>query len=215
MKRAVVVVMLLFLMISLAGCGDDGGGAPPTIVTQILSDPAFDGDIRQDAVTGDLTITQGNTQSVFAGINPATGAEFRAFLDFPLSGAGGVPGGARIISSRLDFFVSSLQPQQFAGSIPIRIDLVAFQPPTLVASDFSRTIQPALASIVIDIFQGDLNQAVTVDVTPLMTEAQRLNLLDFQLRILSDSGVPGEIEINDTTGAARPQFAPLLEVTYQ
>ena len=82
---------MAFTIIALAGCGsgyydycDDC--APPTPYAMILSDPAFDGDITRDPVTGTYLIAQGNTESVFVGIDPVTGAESRAFLDFPLRG---------------------------------------------------------------------------------------------------------------------------------
>src|ERR1700744_955658 len=96
--------------VALAGCnnGDDIG--PPILVTtQILSDPGFDGDIEQTSATS-FTITQGmspTVQSVFAGIDPVVRTEFRAFLDFSLTGAGGVPGNAIIDSAFLDVFVKS------------------------------------------------------------------------------------------------------------
>ncbi len=86
----------------------------------------------------------------------------------------------------------------------MRIDLVSFQPPDLIGSDFDRTIQPALATMTLrpPISQADFGGRVPIDVTPLMEEAQRLGLLDFQLRILEDFGfvTPGVIGINDTTG---------------
>jgi hypothetical protein len=186
--------------------------------TQILSDQAFDGDIRKDPATAGLTITQGNTQSVFAGIDPATGEEYRAFLDFPLAGPGGVPGNAVINSAFLDIEINSIRPQPLVGTIPIRIDLVSFQPPTLVGTDYDRTSQPALATttIIPPIAQADFGNHVSVDVTSLMVEAQRLGLADFQVRILEDFGTadPGLIEINDTTGPSRAILAPLLQVTY-
>ncbi|HEY3309582.1 MAG TPA: hypothetical protein VGJ93_14100 [Desulfuromonadaceae bacterium] len=218
MKRALLALVLLITLLALAGCGDDHVSAPPTVVTQILSDVAFDGDIARNAQTGALTVTQGNTQSVFVGIDPATGAELRGFLDFPLSGAGGVPGNAIIQSAILDIFINSIAPQPLIGTIPIRIDLVSFQPPTLVGNDFDRTLQPALATTTITppISQADFGQHVAVNVTRLMVEAQRQGLANFQLRILQElgPGIPGLIEINDTTGGNRPTLAPLLEVTY-
>jgi hypothetical protein len=204
------------MILALSGCGD--GGTPPLAITQILSDPAFDGDIRKDPATGAFTVTQGNTQSVFAGIDPATGAEYRAFLDFPLTGAGGVPGNAIIDSAFLDIEINSIRPQPLAGTIPVRIDLVSFQPPTLVGTDFDRTLQPALATttIIPPIAQADFGNHVSVDVTSLMVEAQRLGLANFQLRILEDFGAtaPGLVEINDTTGGNRATLAPLLQVIY-
>src|SRR5512137_1716645 len=100
MKRAILAGAAVLLVVALTACGGgDGNSRPRTIVTQILSDSAFDGDIERDPVTGAFTVTQGNTQSVFAGVDPVTGREFRAFLDFPLTGADGVPGDAAIVSA--------------------------------------------------------------------------------------------------------------------
>jgi len=205
------------MVLALTGCGDSN--APPAVTTQILSDPAFDGDIVQDPLSGLFTVTQGNTQSVFAGLDPATGAESRAFIDFHLTGLGGVPGNAIILSAFLDIFINSILPQPLTGTIPIRIDLVSFQQP-LLTTDFSRTIQPALSTttIVPPISQADFGNHILVDVTSLMTEAQRLGLVDFQIRILRVEELgpvsPGLIEINDTTGLNRSVLAPLLQITY-
>ena len=155
-------------------------------------------------------------QSVFAGIDPVARTEFRAFLDFPLTGAGGVPGDAIIDSAFLDIYINSLQPN--IGTIPILIELVSFQPPTLLETDFDRTLQPPLASLVISppISQADVGANLSIDVTPLMIEAQRRGLVDFQLRIMEDLGpaIPILVEINDTTGVDRGSFGPLLTVTY-
>ena len=207
--------------VSLTGCGGDDGGVsppPPLVTTQIPSDPGFDGDIEQTSPTA-FTITQGmspTVQSVFAGIYPATRTEFRAFLDFPLTGAGGIPGNAIIDSAFLDVYINSLQPN--LGDIPILIDLVSFQPPTLIETDFDRSLQPSLASVIVTppLSQADVGTNVSIDVTPLMIEAQNSGLLDFQVRIMRDLGstIPMLLEINDTTGADRGSFAPLLTVTY-
>ena len=222
MKKSITVVVMLFMILSMAGCGDDGNSLPPTIftsstiVTQILSDPAIDGDITETSANNFL-ITQGMTptvQSVFVGIDPITHVESRAFLDFPLTGASGVPGKAVIVSATLDIFIDSIQTR--TGTIPIRIDLVEFQPPTLISTDFDRTILLALASISTSISQSDIGKHVFIDVTVLLKEAQRLGLMNFQIRILENLGVvsPGLIEINDTTGGNRATLAPLLEVNY-
>jgi hypothetical protein len=170
----------------LAGCGGGGGDGDfdddrDTFTTQILSDSRFDGDIERVAADS-FTVTQGmssTVQSVLAGIDPAGGTEFRAFLDFPLGGTGGVPANALIDSAFLEIFVDNLLPA--TGKLPIRVDLVAFQPPTLVASDFSRTEQPALASVIVtpDISSADVGTFVPIDVTSLMLEAQRRRLVDF------------------------------------
>lgn len=207
-----VVVALLVVSLTLGACGRDHH-SQPIIVTQILSDPVFDGDISLDT-SGTYTVTQGNTQSVFAGIDPVSFVEYRAFLDFYLGGPGGVPLDAGISSATLDIFIDDIQPA--TGTIPMRIDLVSFQPPDLLGTDFDRIIQPALATITFPIFQSDYRQHVVVNVTSLMREAQRLGLPDFQIRIMEDLGpvTPGMIVINDTTGRDRELLAPLLEVAY-
>lgn len=213
MKR-LLAAAVVGIVIALSGCG--GGSSPqPTFVADILSDPAVDGDIARDTSLA-YTVTQGMTptvQSVFAGIDPATGTEYRAFLDFPLTK---VPVDAVIASAVLDLFINSIKPVN--GTIPIRIELVSFQPPTLLPTDFERTsLQPlAFVTITPPIDARDVGTHVNVDVTPLMAEAQRLRLANFQVRILEDLGpvFPGFMEINDTTGANRATLAPLLSVTY-
>jgi hypothetical protein len=203
-------------ILSLSGCGGGNDAAPQPVQTQILSDAQFDGDIEQTS-QNTFTITQGmssSVQSVFAGIDPVAGTEFRAFLDFPLTGS--VPGNASIDSAFLEFYVDDLQPA--SGKLPLRIDLVAFQPPTLIETDFDRTLQPALASVIVtpDISSSDIGHFVPVDVTALMVEAQRRRLVDFQVRIMEDLGppIPVLMIIDDSTGANRATRAPLLTVTY-
>jgi hypothetical protein len=208
-------------LLGLSGCGGgggDGGEGPPQVVTQILSDPAYDGDIELTS-EGTSVVTQGmspTVQSVLAGIDASTGGEFRAFLDFPLSGQGGVPSDALIDSAFLEVFVADLEPPN--GGLPVRVDLVAFQPPTLIATDFDRNAQPALASVLVqgDVTRTDIGTFVPVDVTPLMIKAQQLGLADFQVRIMEDLGPPilALMVIDDTTGSDRHARAPLLTVTY-
>lgn len=205
----------------LSGCGGGGDGIddqPRSFTSQIYSDPVFDGDIEQVSPNV-YTVTQGmssSVQSVLAGIDPVGGTEFRAFLDFPLGGSGGVPSNAIIDSAFLEIYIDNLDP--LSGRLPLRIDLVDFQPPTLIATDYSRSAQPALASVVLtpDISRSDVGRYVPIDVTPLMREAQRLRLVDFQVRILEDLGpaVPVLMVIDNSTGAKRSSFAPLLTVTY-
>jgi len=225
MKRTSLAALFMSLiMLALAGCGGSSSSAPPPPpppnVTQILSDPVYDGDIKLDSA-GLYTVTQGmtaNVQSVFAGIDPATGAEYRTFLDFPLTGANGVPGNASIVSATLDIVVNNVFLQSPNDTLPIRIELVSIPGLTLVSDDFSRTLQPAInfTTIVPPISTSDIGIHVAIDVTPLMLDAQRLGLLDFQVRILEDLGfvTPGLMEINDTTGSLRGSLAPLLQVKY-
>jgi hypothetical protein len=212
------LIAALSSLLGLCACGGGDGSGPPQVDTYILSDAVYDGDIEQTS-PGVYVVTQGMTpsvQSVFAGIDPAAGTEFRAFLDFPLSGAGGVPGYAIIDSAVLEFVVDDVEPP--SGSVPIRVDLVSFQPPTLIGTDFDRNAQPPLASTLIpgNITSADVGSSVAVDVTPLMIRAQQLALVDFQVRILEDLGpaIFTLIEIDDSTGVNRSSRAPLLIVTY-
>jgi hypothetical protein len=214
MKKLFLAVLATSMILALTGCGDDnhyGYYSPPQplfVTTTILSDPVYDGDIQRFPVTGAFIVTQGmspTVQSVFAGIDPASGVESRAFLDFPLTGVDGVPGSAIIDSAFLDIFFD----QPLTGTIPMQVDLVSFQPPNLIGTDFDR---PALATIFVSPTIG-IDGQVTIDVFPLMDVAQRRGESDFQVRILKNVS-PGLIEINDTTGANRKSFAPLLQVTY-
>lgn len=203
---------MMFIFLALTGCGSGDvvvNVSSPLINTTISSSLSLDGYVVENPVTLALTPFQ-NTASVFAGIDPATGAEYRAFIGFHLSGTGGVPLDARIDSATLDIVIKNVQTPN--GSIPIRIELVSFAAP-LEPNDFDRIILPPLAftTNVPAISQADVGKSVRVDVTELMREAQRLRLPDFQVRILEDFGIvtPGRIEIDDTNA-----FAPQLIVDY-
>jgi len=210
--RVSFIACMMFAVLALAGCGDSGADAvvivnPTPFVSQVLSDPLLDGDIEVGSSI--TTIRQGNTQSVFVGIDPLTFSETRAFLDFPLVS---IPLGAVINSATLDFVVDSLQP--LAARVPVIVDLVSYPQP-LLAADFSAPFL-ATTTIVPPITSPDVGNHVSVDVTVLMREAQRQGLPRFQVRLLQDPGVTstGLVQINDTTGIDRPALAPLLTVVY-
>lgn len=213
MKKLLVAALMMYTILMLSGCGDGGSSPAPVVVTQIVtsipSTLAYDGDILNGATVSPL-----NASSVFAGIDPFTLNEYRAFLVFPLTGAGGVPGSAIIDAATLDIFINSIILHPSASSIPIRIELVSYPPQTLQPSDFSRISLPPLAftTIIPPISSADVLGHVRIDVTSLMAEAQRRGLSNFQIRILEDDGFVyrGLIEIDDTT----INRAPLLSVTY-
>lgn len=209
--RVRFLACMMFAVLALTGCGDSGADAvvivnPTPFVSQVLSDPLLDGDIEVGSST---TIRQGNTQSVFVGIDPLTFSETRAFLDFPLVS---IPLGAVINSATLDFVVDSLQPP--AARVPVIADLVSYPQP-LLAVDFSAPFL-ATTTIVPPIISLDVGNHVSFDVTVLMREAQRQGLPRFQVRLLQDPGVTsaGLVQINDTTGIDRPALGPLLTVVY-
>jgi hypothetical protein len=225
MKKTLLPAILVFMILTLPGCGNEDNNARPVFVTQILSDPAIDGYITQNTSTT-FTVTQGMTltppavQSVLAGIDPASSEESRAFLDFPLTGTNGVPGNAIIVSATIDIVLNNVFLQAPGDTIPIRIELVPLPSLTLVQDDFDRDLLPAITftTIVPPISSADAGHHVAVDVTSLMVQAQNLGLPDFQVRILEDLGAPhpGLIDINDTTidPTTRGALAPLLQVQY-
>jgi hypothetical protein len=218
--RAGMAISMLGALLWLSGCGADHGftGFPPPVVSQILSNPRFDGDIEQIS-PGTYLVTQGMTpsiQSVLAGLDPTTQTEFRAFLNFPLGGSGGVPLDAIIDSAFLEVLIDDVIPRN--GAVTIRVELVAFQPPTLIGTDFDRTALPPLGAVLVEglVTSADIGHFVPVDVTSLMVQAQHRGLSDFQVRILEDLGPSNFtlIVIDDSITSARPQRAPLLTVTW-
>jgi hypothetical protein len=215
MKKMLFAAVTMSLLLVMSGCG--GGNdvvvvldsPPPSFKTSIPSNPAFDGDILNG-----MTLSPLNSPSLFAGIEPFTPYdEYRAFLVFPLTGAGGVPGSAHIDAATLDIFIDSITLHPLAGSIPIRIELASYAPETLQPSYYYRTNLPPLAytTIIPPITSADVLHRVSIDVTSLMAEAQFRGLANFQIRILQNDGFvyPGLIEINDTNAKA-----PMLEVVY-
>jgi hypothetical protein len=214
MKITPLRMVAAALLVVVAGCGGGDDHPPDIIQTQIFSDSGYDGDIEQTGPDS-AVVTQGmgpTVQSVFAGIDPISGDEFRAFLHFPLDT---VPGAAHIDSAFLEIYIDDIQPPN--AVIPVRIELVSFQQP-MVATDFDRTAQPAIAYTTLSPRLGpsDRGKYVPIDVTDLMDQAQRLGLADFQVRIMEDLGPPieGLFTINDSTGSNRPSLAPLLTVNY-
>jgi hypothetical protein len=216
-----VAIGVACALLCLAGCGGDRPPVvPPPVVTHILSNPRFDGDIEQTSISPpSYTVTQGmssSVQSVLAGIDPNARTEFRAFLNFPLGGSGGVPLNAFIDSAFLELRVANVVPVN--GSVPIRVELVTFQPPTLLGTDFDRRALPPLGAVLVNgnVTGADIGWFVPVDVTSLMIQVQQRGLVDFQVRIMEDLG-PASFTlmvIDNPITSDRPQRAPLLTVTY-
>ena len=212
MRRLLYFGVAAILLFSLSGCGGGGGDSRTIFVAQIVSDKPADGDIAFDPVLQTFTIANG-PDTLFFGIddNDLNLPEYRAFLDFPLNGSTGgdiVPSNAVIVSATLEVFVTEVS---FATPIPTLLDLVEYPITGLRAQDFS---SPPLAFRSLDFFLADQGKYVAIDVTPLMREAQRLRLPDFQVRFQMDSSLTdfGFIGLDD-----RPTVtltAPLLTVEY-
>lgn len=216
MKRRLIGLVLAVVLIAMAGCG--GGSDEPVFVQKtIVSDANVDGDIVDAGGIRTVSlVTRDGLDGILAGIDPGTGDEYRAFIDFPLTS---VPLNARIQSATLSIVVKSLTVPVVPSNatVPVRIELVSFDPtlnPPLIPSYFDRTILLPLATttIVPPISSTDVNREVNIDVTSLMVEAQLRGEPDFQVRLLEDFGIvtPGLVEIDESSDAN----APLLTVVY-
>jgi len=214
MKKFLMIGGIALTALAIAACGGGGGGDSRTIfVAQILSDQKADGDIAFDPVLRTFTVTSG-PQTLFFGIDDRGPnlPEYRAFLDFPLDGSTGedvVPADAVIVSARLELFITEVS---FATAVPALVDLVPYPVSGLMPQDFDSS---PLLFREFDFFRSDQGNYVTIDVTVLMREAQRLGLSDFQVRFLLDPLVSniGFVGIED-----RPNVtvtAPLLTVEYE
>lgn len=208
MKGKLLGLVLVGLLLVMAGCGG-GHDERPLIETTIPSDVTVDADIVDSG--GVLTVTPASAvNGVFAGVNPGNDDVYRAFLHFPLTT---IPLNARIRSADLGIVISGLTVLPPTVSVPIKIELVSFDPP-VAASDFDLLLP--LRSVVISppISSADVNREVVVDVTPLMVEAQIRGLRFFQVRISQENDLtttaPGMIKIDEETEAN----APLLTVVY-
>lgn len=208
--RIVLYAVLVLAVFALSGCHSNNDPLR-TYDTEIVSDVDADGDIGL-ALDDTYAISSAiDTGSVLAGIDPVTGEEFRGFLNFPLREVGGIPRNALIESATLEVFIVGMNDSQPGQIFPFLIDLVDFQPPYLVAGDFSRAIQPPLLTMLINFYPSDEGHLVVIDVTELVDEAQYQGLPDLQLRFLLDfSADSGLIEIDDADLAT----SPLLKVTY-
>ena len=212
MRKRFFFFTLIILIPVLIACGSKSDPPPPVFVADILSDQPADGDIAFDPFRQVFTITNG-PDTIFFGIDDLDPnlPEFRAFLDFPLDGSTGfdvVPSAATIVSATLEIFVNEVS---FASTVPTLIDLVVYPISGLQVEDFD---SPPLLTQAVDFLASDQGAFVSIDVTPLMREAQRLGLPDFQLRFVLDFSVDiGFVGIQNLPTVA--DTAPLLTVAYR
>jgi len=208
--RKISLLGILAVMLLTISCG--GGSDPqPVIVAGIFSDQPTDGDIAFDPVLQSFTITNG-PETLFFGIDDLDPnlPEYRAFLDFPLDGSTGgevIPANAEIVSATLEVFINEVN---FAPIVPTLLDLVSYPITGLRVEDFDSS---PLLSQSLDFFASDLGTIVSIDITPLMREAQRLDLTDFQVRFVLDFVTDvGFVGIEDLPSVSIT--APLLTVSY-
>jgi len=212
MRKLPLPLLLGILAVTLliVSCGD-GGNPQPVIEAHIFSDQPTDGDIAFDPVLQSFTVTNG-PETLFFGIDDLDPnlPEYRAFLDFPLDGYTGgdvIPANAGIVSATLEVFINEVS---FASDVPALLDLVSYPIFGLRVEDFDSL---PLSSQSLDFFASDLGTIVSIDVTSLMQEAQRLGLTDLQLRFVLDFVTNiGFVGIEDLPSVSTT--APLLTVNY-
>jgi len=205
-----LIVIILLGVVSIIASG--GGSDPqPVIVAKIFSDQPTDGDIAYNPILESFTITNG-PETLFFGIDDSDPnlPEYRAFLDFPLDGSTGgkaIPLKARIVSATLEVYINEVS---FAPIVPTLLDLVSYPITGLRVDDFDSF--PLLFQS-INFYASDMGKIISIDVTPLMRETQRLGLSDFQVRFLLDFITDvGFVGIEDLP--FDPNTAPLLTVRY-
>ncbi len=214
MKKIRMIGIVAFIMLSIAACGGGGDGEfRPVFVAEIFSAQSTDGDIAFDPVRQSFTVSRG-TETLFFGIDDLDPnfPEYRAFLDFPLDGSTGgdvIPADALIVSATLELF---LQEVSFAAVVPTLLDLVSYPVSGLRPQDFST---PPIVFRSLNFFRSDQGNFVSLDVTPLMREAQRLGLSDFQVRLLLDRAVSDIGFVGIENRPIVTVTAPLLTVEYE
>ena len=212
MKRAIFPGLALVLAVTLAGCWGDEH-TPTTIVGQILSDSAADGDVAFDSASSTYTISHADTAGNVIFGTDASDVEYQAFLDFPLDGSNGgsvIPLSAVILAADIEVSVSSVR---FATTVPTRLDLVTYSSTGPTSADFILSSTPPATYRTLSFLSSDQGNFVRIDVTSLMQEAQRQGLTNFQVRFLLDfvSGASGLVTLADAGSAT----APLLTVEYR
>jgi hypothetical protein len=212
MRRLLYLGVAAILVLALAGCGD---GDPRTVfVAEVLSDVSVDGDISlAPGETVPLITPATAFNEILIGVD-GIGVEYRGFVHFPFNGSTAgdiVPSDADVRFAYLEFFVSSVN---LIGTADFLMDLVSFPPP-LVPDDYFRDVTIPLASRTFPMRPSDLNGFVRIEITPLVREAIRLGLPDFQVRVLLDLPLTfGQFGVDDIPGRTGTFTAPLLHVEY-
>ena len=212
MRKLSLLLCILTLTLSALSCdGGDGSNPQPVIAAHIFSHQQSDGDIVFDPFLQSFTITNGAETLLFGkDILDTNLPEYRAFLDFPLDGSTGgdvIPANAEIVSATLEVFINEVS---FASDVPALLDLVSYPIVGLRVEDFDSL---PLSSQSLDFFASDLGTFVSIDITSLMQEAQRLGLTDLQLRFVLDFVTNvGFVGIEDLPSVSTT--APLLIVNY-
>ncbi|HSL99995.1 MAG TPA: hypothetical protein VK944_07725 [Candidatus Limnocylindria bacterium] len=214
MRRLLYLGVASILVLALSGCGGGGRDTRTVFFAEVLSDVSVDGDLS--LAPGEVVplLTPATAfNEILVGVD-GMGVEYRGFIHFPFDGStagDSIPSDADVRFAYLEFFVSSVN---FIGTADFLMDLVSFPPP-LVPDDYFRDVTIPLASRIFPMRSDDLDGFVRIEITPLVREAIRLGLPDFQVRVLLDLDFTfGQFGVEDLPGRTGTVTAPLLYVEY-
>jgi hypothetical protein len=212
MRKIGILGLVGVLALALAGCGG-GSSGPDLFVFEQLSDQTVDAYIAYTGVGSPTIFPATDTHTIQIGVD-AGGTEYRGFLDFPI---GGIPITANVQFAFIEVFVGSVP---FGADVPVLVELVDFQPPVLIESDFFRSppdpfLPPVQGIPIFNFFPEDAvspRPKIRIEVTSLVQRALQRLQPDFQIRLLLDPLALGPAIVTLDDGAANT--APLLHVEY-
>lgn len=195
---AVLPILLSGCWYSLSISIVSGGGIDPFVISS-GSDPALDGDVRDDGTV----VTSG---AIFAGFDPADPAprpEYRGFLSFDILS---VPPGALVESATVTLTVDQVDLLPGSAGAILDFDSVDYDG-RLSSPAFGAPGTPVRSTAAGVRVVG--SRAVAIDVTPEVQAAADLGRTRFQLRILCSGGL---VLLVDGAGGRPGNFPPDLSL---
>lgn len=185
---------------------------PPPVTADVGSDPATDGDVREDGQVAAASV-------VFCGFDTREAPplpEHRGFLSFPLDG---IPTGAFVESAILTFTVDRVDLPAGIPDLVLDLDHVHYGG-TLGFSAFSVPGTPVGSLLFgLSLAPAPETQRVTIDVAPeLQADANDPFLRFFQVRVLCTGGLAQIVDgAGNRAERALPDrsLAPVLSVRYR
>ena len=185
---------------------------PPPVTANVGSDPATDGDVREDGQVAAASV-------IFCGFDPREAPpvpEYRGFLSFSLDG---IPPGAFIESAFLTFTVDRVDLPASIPELVLDLDHVHYGG-TLGFAAFSVPGTPVGSLLFgVSLTPAPETQRVTIDVAPeLQADANDPSLLFFQMRVLCTGGLAQIVDgAGNRTERMLPDrsLAPMLSVRYR
>ena len=195
---AVLPILLSGCWYSLSISIVSGDGIDPFVISS-GSDPALDGDVRDDGTV----VTSG---AIFAGFDPADPAprpEYRGFLSFDILS---VPPGALVESATVTLTVDQVDLLPGSAGAILDFDSVDYDG-RLSSPAFGAPGTPVRSTAAGVRVVG--SRAVAIDVTPEVQAAADLGRTRFQLRILCSGGL---VLLVDGAGGRPGNFPPDLSL---